>query len=590
MAFFSWQFVLFLAVSVAVYYLLPGRFQWLVLLTSSIWYYLAGGGPRAAVFVAVTVLTTWGGALLMDAAARREEHRLRASRTVKRTTGPSRREGCSPRPSLEDKDAVRRSREGKSAPELSGEGESVPKRSREGKSAPKLSREEKKALKALVQKKKRRILTAVLLLNFGILGVLKYGSFVSTNLNGLFGRLHPGAKLPAADLLLPLGISFYTFQSMGYLIDVYRGKYPAERSVLRLALFTSYFPSILQGPIGRHDELSRQFCSPHRFDERRFREGILRMLWGFFKKMIIAERAAVIVNEVFGGFERHRYAGFTIFVAALLYGVQLYADFAGGMDIVLGASELFGIRLRENFRQPYMARSISEFWQRWHMSLGSWMRDYVFYPIALSKPFAGMQKKLKKKVSPYFGKVFPSFLASFLVFILVGIWHGANWKYVVYGIYHAAFVSTETLFEKPYASLRRICRVREDAAGWKLFQMARTLFIVSIGRYCDVAPDAGAAFRLLGATFSKWNPWIFFDGTLCALGLDEQNFGLLILLIILLAAVDIFNERGRTVRGIVASQQLPFRWAVYLAGIAAVLVLGMYGPGFDPSSFIYADF
>lgn len=540
MAFFSWQFIVFLIVSVTVYYMIPGRFQWIVLLISSGWYYLVGGGPRAAVFVAVTVVTTWGGACLMDRIPQREEKKLRSGEDAGETG--------------------------------------------------KLSREQKKALKAVVQRKKRRIMVCVLLLNFGILGVVKYGGFVTSNLNSMFDHFRLGMRIPGADFLLPLGISFYTFQSMGYLIDVYRGKYSAERNVLKLALFTSYFPSILQGPINRHDELAGQLYAPHKFSGRRFREGILRMLWGFFKKMIIAERAAIIVNEVFGGFEQHRYAGFTIFVAALLYGVQLYADFAGGMDIVFGASELFGIRLRENFRQPYMARSISEFWQRWHISLGGWMRDYVFYPIALSKPFAKMQKNLKKKVNPYFGKVFPSFLASFLVFILVGIWHGANWKYVIYGIYHATFVSTETLFEQPYAAMRRLCRIRENASGWKLFQMVRTLFIVSIGRYCDVAPDAGTVFRLLRATFSKFNPWIFFDNSLYELGLDEKNFGLLIIMILLLAAVDLVNERGKTLRGVIAAQQLPFRWAVYLAAVSAILVFGMYGPGFDMASFIYAQF
>ena len=540
MAFFSWQFIVFLIVSVTVYYMIPGRFQWIVLLISSGWYYLVGGGPRAAVFVAVTVVTTWGGACLMVRIPQREEKKLRSGEDAGETG--------------------------------------------------KLSREQKKALKAVVQRKKRRIMVCVLLLNFGILGVVKYGGFVTSNLNSMFDHFRLGMRIPGADFLLPLGISFYTFQSMGYLIDVYRGKYSAERNVLKLALFTSYFPSILQGPINRHDELAGQLYAPHKFSGRRFREGILRMLWGFFKKMIIAERAAIIVNEVFGGFEQHRYAGFTIFVAALLYGVQLYADFAGGMDIVFGASELFGIRLRENFRQPYMARSISEFWQRWHISLGGWMRDYVFYPIALSKPFAKMQKNLKKKVNPYFGKVFPSFLASFLVFILVGIWHGANWKYVIYGIYHATFVSTETLFEQPYAAMRRLCRIRENASGWKLFQMVRTLFIVSIGRYCDVAPDAGTVFRLLRATFSKFNPWIFFDNSLYELGLDEKNFGLLIIMILLLAAVDLVNERGKTLRGVIAAQQLPFRWAVYLAAVSAILVFGMYGPGFDMASFIYAQF
>ena len=161
---------------------------------------------------------------------------------------------------------------------------------------------------------------------------------------------------------------------------------------------------------------------------------------------------------------------------------------------------------------------------------------------------------------------------------------------MIYGIYHATFVSTETLFEQPYATMRKICRVRENSEGWKLFQMIRTLVIVSIGRYCDVAPDAETVFRLLRATFARFNPWIFFDGSLYTFGVDERNFGLLILMVILLAAVDIVNERGKTVRGIVAAQQLPFRWVVYLGAIAAILVFGMYGPGFDMASFIYAQF
>lgn len=540
MAFFSWQFILFLAVSLAAYYIVPDRFKWLVLLASSAWYYVVGGGLKACLYVLVTVVTTYAGAVIIDNMQKQVDEQLKG-----------------------------RGR---------GEGEA------------RLSREEKKALKSAGQKRKRRVMVLVLLINFGILIVLKYGNFVTSNMNGLLERFHTAGRLPEVNFLIPLGLSFYTFQTMGYLIDVYRGKYAAERNILHLALFTTYFPSVLQGPINRFDDLGHQLFEPHKFDDLKFREGILRMLWGFFKKMIIAERAAVIVNEIFGNFETNRYAGFTMVVGILLYSMQLYCDFAGGMDIVFGASQMFGVELKENFCQPYMARSISEFWQRWHISLGNWMKDYVFYPIALSKPFAKMQKTLKKNVNPYFGKVFPSFLASFMVFVLVGIWHGANWKFVFYGFYQATFVSTETLFEKPYADLRRICRVREETVGWKLFQMVRTLTILSIGRYVDVVPDMPAVFRALKATFSTFNPWIFFDGSLYNMGVDERNFGFMLLLILLVAAVDIINERGQTVRGIIARQQFPFRWIVYLTAIAAVAVFGMYGPGFNMSSFIYAQF
>ena len=384
MAFFSWQFILFLTCSLVIYYLVPGRFQWMVLLVSSTWYYLNGGSLRTVIYVLVTIVTTFCGAYFMDRIQSGVDARLKGKKADGTVVKPT--------------------------------------------------REEKKQYKAEGQKRKRRILILVLLINFGILLVLKYGNFFAVNMNGLLSGLGARQRLPELRFLLPLGLSFYTFQTMGYLIDVYRGKYAAEKNIFRMALFTTYFPSILQGPINRYDDLSGQLFEPHKFDDMRFREGILRMLWGFFKKMIIAERAVIIVNEIFDGFVQHRYQGFTLVFGILLYGVQLYADFAGGMDIIFGASEMFGIRLRENFRQPYMARSISEFWQRWHMSLGNWMKDYVFYPIALSRPFAKMQKTLKKKVNPYFGKVFPSFLASFMVFILVGIWHGANWKFVFSGI------------------------------------------------------------------------------------------------------------------------------------------------------------
>ena len=330
MAFFSWQFVLFLTVSLIVYYIVPGRFQWMVLLASSAWYYIVGGGARACIYVLVTVVTTFAGAVIIDNMQKQTDEKLKSK----------------------------------------------------GENSAKLSREEKKQVKAAGQKRKKQVLVIVLLINFGILIVLKYGNFLTSNMNGLLNRFHTPGRLPEVSFLIPLGLSFYTFQTMGYLIDVYRGKYRAERNILHMALFTTYFPSVLQGPINRFDDLGTQLYIPHKFDDLQFREGLLRMLWGIFKKMVIAERAIIIVNEIFGNFDKNRYTGFTMIVGILLYGVQLYADFAGGMDIVFGASQMFGIQLKENFRQPYMAKSISEFWQRWHISLGNWMKDYVFYPIA----------------------------------------------------------------------------------------------------------------------------------------------------------------------------------------------------------------
>ena len=223
---------------------------------------------------------------------------------------------------------------------------------------------------------KRRILALALVLNFGVLGALKYTNFAIDTVNSLFG-----AEFGSLKLLLPLGISFYTFQSMGYILDVYWGKAKAEHNLFRFALFVSFFPQILQGPIGRYDSLSQQLYAPHAFSWERSERAFLRILWGYFKKMVIADNAVIFVDAIFD--HPDLYDGLGI-VGVLAYSVQLYCDFSGGMDVVIGVAELFGIRLDENFKRPYFAVSITDFWHRWHITLGTWMKDYVFYPVSLS--------------------------------------------------------------------------------------------------------------------------------------------------------------------------------------------------------------
>lgn len=219
--------------------------------------------------------------------------------------------------------------------------------------------------------RKRRILIGCLLLNFGMLAVLKYTNFAIENVNAIF---HAGISFQ--KLILPLGISFYTFQSMGYIIDVYWGKYEAEKNPFRFALFVSFFPQLLQGPIGRFDRLARQLYEQHSFDLLKAQYALQLMLWGFFKKLVLADRAAVVVNQVFQNYTQ--YSGVTNIVAVLMYSIQLYMDFSGGMDVVMGVAALFGVELDQNFKRPYFATSITDFWHRWHITLGTWMKDYLF--------------------------------------------------------------------------------------------------------------------------------------------------------------------------------------------------------------------
>lgn len=291
--------------------------------------------------------------------------------------------------------------------------------------------------------RKRRILIGCLLLNFGMLAVLKYTNFAIENVNAIF---HAGISFQ--KLILPLGISFYTFQSMGYIIDVYWGKYEAEKNPFRFALFVSFFPQLLQGPIGRFDRLARQLYEQHSFDLLKAQYALQLMLWGFFKKLVLADRAAVVVNQVFQNYTQ--YSGVTNIVAVLMYSIQLYMDFSGGMDVVMGVAALFGVELDQNFKRPYFATSITDFWHRWHITLGTWMKDYIFYPVSLSKWMGKFGKWSKKAFGKKTGRVVPICVANIIVFLVVGIWHGAAWKYIAYGLYNGLIIAISSLLAPLY--------------------------------------------------------------------------------------------------------------------------------------------
>ena len=535
MAVFSLKFIVFVTLAVLLYYLVPKKCQWMVLLFFSIIFYYISGGLYAGVFIVITITTTFLGARTMDRISRK------ASLAIKTSETP-------------------------------------------------LSRDEKKAIRAGARAKRHKVFLITLLINLGMLIVLKYSGFFTVNVDLVLTRVGAPLHMPQLSFILPLGISFYTFQTTGYLIDVYNEKYEADKNIFQFALFTSWFPQIIQGPISRHDGIAHQLYAERSFDQRRFRTGIYRMLWGYFKKMVIAERCAIIVNEIIQRYDANSYSGLTVFLGVLFYGIQMYGDFAGGIDIVIGVSELFGVKLAENFEQPYMAQNVSEFWTRWHMTLGTWMKDYVFYPLALSKPFAKMQKSLKKSVGPYIGKVIPTTLASFIVFVLVGIWHGASWRYVIFGVYHATLVSSHTLLERVYTKMRDICHIDGKSIGWKWFGMVRTTFLITIGRYFDCAPSTDVAIRMLKKTFTVFNPWVLTDGSFFKLGVSEREFSILMLALFLQIAVDIANERGTKIREVLADQQIVFRWIVVFAAIWAILIFGVYGPGFNVGAFMYQQF
>ena len=368
--------------------------------------------------------------------------------------------------------------------------------------------------------RKRRILIGCLLLNFGMLAVLKYTNFAIENVNAIF---HAGISFQ--KLILPLGISFYTFQSMGYIIDVYWGKYEAEKNPFRFALFVSFFPQLLQGPIGRFDRLARQLYEQHSFDLLKAQYALQLMLWGFFKKLVLADRAAVVVNQVFQNYTQ--YSGVTNIVAVLMYSIQLYMDFSGGMDVVMGVAALFGVELDQNFKRPYFATSITDFWHRWHITLGTWMKDYIFYPVSLSKWMGKFGKWSKKAFGKKTGRVVPICVANIIVFLVVGIWHGAAWKYIAYGLYNGLIIAISSLLAPLYRKGFEKFHINPKSGAWHVVQILRTFLLVNISWYFDMAVSLSAAFAMMKSTVTGFSLATLTDGSLMMLGLDKLDYMIL---------------------------------------------------------------
>lgn len=452
-----------------------------------------------------------------------------------------------------------------------------------------LDREGKKALKEKTNRKKKWVVFAVILINFGLLFFLKYFNFLGGSAASLIGLIDSSFVFRPLDLMLPLGISFYTLQAVSYVVDVYRGKVQADKNLGRVALFLVFFPQIMEGPIGRYDQLAYQLYEGHSFDYTRFKYGGQLILWGLFKKMVVADRASIFVDTVF------RQAGVTggipVVMAVLLYTLQIYAEFSGTMDIVTGVAQLFGVNLAENFKRPFFSRSVQEFWRRWHITLGAWLRDYIFYPISFSKFFMNLSKKAKKNFNEHFGKLVPVAFAMFFVWFGNGIWHGASWKYVMYGLYYYLIMMIGLLFEPLTRKLIAKIHINTGSRGYRFWQMARTFLFVCFGMLIFRAKDLPQAFSMFGSIFTGFDPGVLTSGALVRdFGLYTSDILLLLLSVILILAVGIMQEKGLVIRDVIAKRKLVVRWAVYYIGIFSVILFGAYGAGYRVIDLIYAQF
>lgn len=433
--------------------------------------------------------------------------------------------------------------------------------------------------------KKKKILVFTLILNFGLLAFVKYTEFLLDNVNALLKSWQIGYTIPGMEILVPVGISFYTFQITGYLLDVYWGRDKAETSLPRFFLFASFFPQIIQGPISKHKTLGAELNKEHSFSIQNIKYGLQLMLFGFFKKLVIADTAAVAVNTVFSQID-HAY-GLTVIAGILCYCIQLYCDFSGGIDVIRGSAELFGITMQENFKRPFFSKSIAEFWRRWHISLGIWMKDYIFYPISLSKWMNKMGQRCRKLFGSQIGRKLPVCFANIIVFFLVGIWHGPNWQFIVYGIYNGLIIAISSLLTPWYQKLYDVTHIRKESVFMKVFQMIRTFLLVNLGWYFDRSTCLTDAFVLMKHTLIRGTEQIHAAGFL---GLHKYQYAYMLIGCMILFTVSVLQEKGMEVRKRIDTLPLLIKWALWLMLLFAIPLMGYFSPDASVGGFMYANF
>ncbi len=529
MLFTSASFVLFACITLLLYFLVPKKLQWWVLLGASLAFY-ALCGVEYIFFILYTATVTYVAALLLQKRADGEDAYIEAHRAD-------------------------------------------------------MDKTERKAYRAREKKKRFRILLAGLFLGLGMLAVLKYTAFVLNGVSSVVTAFG-GEGIAIPSLILPLGISFYTFQSMGYLIDVYRKKATAERNYGKLLLFVSFFPQLLQGPISRFDSLHDQLITPHRFHAFSFRAGLLRVMWGYFKKLLMADTAMIGIKLLIA--DPEKYGGIYVFLLILLYSAQIYGDFTGGIDITIGLCEMMGIRLVENFNHPFSSKSTKEYWNRWHITMGAWFTDYVFYPLSVCRPMQRFSLFSTKKFGKALGLRLPVYVATVVTWFLTGLWHGAGWNFIVWGLLNCLVILVSRELEPLYRAFHKKFPRLASSSVWGGWCAVRTFLLMGLIRSLDCYRDVSTTFSQWGSMITRFNIGELFAGGITSFGLTYFDFGVILLSVL---TVFLVSRAGKEepVRHRVASRPILWCFLVCLLFVV-VLVFGAYGIGYDASQFIYSQF
>lgn len=407
--------------------------------------------------------------------------------------------------------------------------------------------------------------------NLGVLAYFKYTNFFLSIVTRAFAAIHISLNIPPFDILLPVGISFYTFQALSYTMDVYRDDIYAEKNFFRYALFVSFFPQLVAGPIERSKNLLKQLAVERKFSFENLREGLMIMIWGFFVKIVIADRAALYVNTVYGDLDT--YGGWFVTIAALLFAMQIYCDFYGYSLIAKGAAKILGIELMENFNYPYLRTSIADFWRGWHISLSTWFRDYLYIPLGGNR---------KGKIRKYINLM--------IVFLTSGLWHGASFAFVIWGGLHGAYQIIGDSLMPIRKKIRKLLNINPDDLGYKVVAIIITFLLAAFAFIFFRADSAGVAIKAIKSIREVYNPWVLFDGSLYTCGLDQKNFGLLMFALLILLIADICKKNNIVIREIVIKQHVFLRCMFLAIALMFILIFGIWGPAYDAAAFIYFQF
>ena len=506
MNYHSLSFILFSAAALLIYYIVGRKRQKYVMFLANIVFFVLAG-VKYLPFIAAAVIITYAAARIIEGIWAREEEQLAANTDLEETVHAS------------------------------------------------------------AKRRAKAWLVSALILIVGMLAVCKYSTFTVKNINVILEKLSI-TQIGTFRMILPIGISFYTFMAVSYLLDVYWKRYEAERDFIAFAAYLAWFPHVVQGPIDRFDKFRAQIKEGVSFSYENLSRGAQLALWGFFKKLVIADRLALFVDSVYGDWQNC--TGAILVLAIAVYSLQIYTDFSGCIDIVSGVSEMFGIKLSANFRHPYFSKTMPEFWKRWHITLCSWFRDYIYIPLGGNRCSR------------------PRHLANIvIVWFITGVWHGAAWKYMAWGLYHAVLIILGVLLGPKLNSLSDRLKLNRTTFSWQLWQMARTYFLSSLGRVFFRADDLRSAWGILQNTVKGAALSEVFSSRLFTHGLDAANFVVAALAVIVLWIADMLEER-MPLRDTIARQNVVFRWCLFYACIFCVLIFGVYGSG--ASNFIYGQF